>query len=293
MNSAIGNALQLMLESGPRTLGFIRIVIATQALWILLSRDPAGIAALPDILSERVSQASRYRFLLTQTPALEAVLWACAVISLTCVLFGWRTRVFGLISSLLLYHLAPLQSFAPEGGAWGKGLTIATLALPILACAPCEDRYSVQALRGHVMERSSISYGWAVVLIRFLFAQLYFFSGLAKLVRYGVGWMSAETIQIQLLLSSVVAPIPSPALNEWVAARPVLCFLLAVGTVALELLFVLAVFSRTVRLPLAAAAFSFHLGLWLTMGLRFLNLPHLLMFLDLDQRRADSVGPDR
>ena len=60
-------------SSSATTLAAIRIVIAAQALWILLSRDPAGVAAMPSIVWEGVQQDWRLRFLLvTGFPAVES-----------------------------------------------------------------------------------------------------------------------------------------------------------------------------------------------------------------------------
>jgi hypothetical protein len=119
-------------RSGPFTLAWIRIVVATQALWILLSRDPAGLSAMPDVIWREVLPEWKTRFFLVQgMPLLEFVLWCGAIFSLFCVLVGYRTRVFGIVGALLLYHIAPLLVLLDRTPPWGKGLTIATLALVV------------------------------------------------------------------------------------------------------------------------------------------------------------------
>lgn len=272
-------------RASPETLALMRIVIAAQALWILLSRDPAGVSALPPIIWQGVDPSYRLRFLLLPgIPGIETALWTAAIASISCVLAGYRTRAFGVIGALLLYHLAPLQALLAVAGPWGKGLTIATLALPILACAPCEDRWSVASLRTRPRDRDPQAYGWAVMLIRLLFAEIYFFSGLAKLRAAGLGWLSARTIGNHLLLFGLVDPALNTPVSAWLAAHPGLCLLIAIATLVFELTFIVAVFVRWARMPLAVAALLFHIGLRVTLGFRFLNLPHLLLFVDADGR---------
>lgn len=279
-------------DAHPATLAAMRIVIAAQALWILLSRDPVGVVQLPPVIWDGVDRAHRVRFLLAPgIPGIETAVWTCAVVSLACVLVGYRTRVFGVIAALALYHLAPLISLVAVAGPWGKGLTIPTLTLPILGCSPCEDRWSMMALRRRVPERDPGAYGWAVTLVRLLFSQIYLFSGLAKLRTAGLAWASARTARNHLLLFALLVPDSSTPLNAWVAAHPALCTALGAGTLALELFFVVAVFVRSVRVPLVIAAALFHVGLWVTLGFRFLNLPHLLLFVDLGSSKSHGGTP--
>lgn len=286
------------LRSGPTTLAAMRIVVAAQALWMLLSRDPVGIAGLPPIVWDAVDETFRQRFLLAPRPSLEAVVWTIALVSLVAVLLGIGTRVFGVLAAVLLYHIAPLQSLVIATGPWSKGLTIATITLPILACAPCADRLSIAARwrRGPAPTREPEAYGWAVMLVRLLFAQLYLFSGLAKITDVGLHWISAKTMQHHMLLFALVVPGINQGLNHWIAEHAVVCWLMAAGAIAFELGFVLAVFVRPLRNAFTIGAAAFHAGLWMTLGFRFLNWPHLLLFLDFDRgnnregtrRRSDA-----
>jgi hypothetical protein len=265
-------------RSGPYTLAAVRIIVALQALWILLSRDPAGVSAMPDVIWQGELPERKIRFLLMQgIPDIEFVLWCIAIASALCVLVGYRVRIFGIVAALLFYHLAPLQSLLNYTTPWGKGLTIATLAMVILACSPCEDRWAI-ASRHEV--RPHQSYGWAVMLIRLLFAQIYLFSAVARLNTVGWDWAKLETVRNHILVFRLAEPSLDTPLNAFLVAHPVLCAFLAVGTLLFELFFVAAVFIPAARLPLALAGVLFHTGLWFTMGFRFPNLAHFALFID-------------
>ena len=266
-------------RSGPTTLAAARIIVAVQALWFLLSRDPAGISAMPPTVWQELQPAYQLRFLLVQgIPGVESLLWILAIISIASVLVGYKTRIFGILASLLLYHIAPLQGLLNFAPPWGKGLTIATLALPILACSPCEDRWSVS--RGLVRDREA--YGWAVMLMRLLFAQIYLFSVSARFAAVGLDWARLETVRNHLLIFGLAEPSLNTPLNAWLIAHPTICGWLALGTLLFEMFFIVAVFVPVTRLPLAFAGVLFHTGLQITLGFRYPNLMHFLLFVDLN-----------
>jgi vitamin K-dependent gamma-carboxylase-like protein len=269
--------------SGPLTLAAVRIIVAVQALWILLSRDPSGVSALPPVLWQEVLPEWHFRFLLTQgIPGIELTLWCAAIVSVACVMVGYRTRIFGFAATLLLYHLAPLQALLNTTPPWGKGLTIAIMALPILACSPCEDRWSVANRNKPVPIRDAATYGWAVLLIRLLFAQIYLFSVLARFRAGGWEWIKLETVRNHLLVFGLAEPTLDTPFNAWLASHPLLCAAIAAGTLFFELFFIVAVFVPVARIPLAIAGVLFHTSLWVTLGFRFPNLPHFLMFIDFN-----------
>ena len=55
---------------------------------------------------------------------------------------------------------------------------------------------------------------------------------------------------------------------------------------------IIAVFVGAARRPLALGGMLFHMGLWATLGFRFLNLPHFLLFIDYDgEGKRVSIPP--
>jgi Vitamin K-dependent gamma-carboxylase len=280
-------------RSGPTTLAAVRIIVSVQALWILLSRDPAGNSAMPHAIWQELQPEFHLRFLLVQgIPGIEFMLWILAIASIACVLVGYKTRIFGILASLLLYHIAPLQALLNATAPWGKGLTIATLALPILACSPCEDRWSVARLLRPAPTRDADAYGWAVMLVRLLFAQIYLFTVLARLWAVGWDWAKMETVRNHLLVFGLAEPSLNTSLNAWLIAHPTVCGFLAAGTLMFELLFIVAVFVPVARLPLAIAGFLFHTSLMFTLGFRYPNLMHFLLFIDFNGEAKPKRTPE-
>ena len=233
---------------------------------------------MPSIIWQGVPVEWQIRFLLVPgIPSIEFALWSLAIISTLCVLVGYMVRIFGIVAALLIYHLAPLQDLLNTTTPWGKGLTIATLALIILSCSPCEDRWSIASRSEN---RPYQCYGWAVMLIRLLFAQIYLFSAVARLNISGWDWAKLETVRNHILVFRLAEPSLDTPLNEFLVSHPAVCSVLAAGTLLFELFFVVAVFIPVARLPLAIAGVLFHTGLWFTLGFRFPNLPHFALFLD-------------
>ena len=100
--------------------------------------------------------------------------------------------------------------------------------------------------------------------------------------------MSALTVNAHILIAGAVDPMYLTSLNAWIVAHPLVATAFAAGALAVEVGFVVAVFVRWTRVPTMIGAILFHAGLWITIGFRFLNLPHLLLFLDLPDRRVPS-----
>ena len=266
-----------------RNLAAARIVIALHALWIVLSRDYGGVSGLPSDLWSGVTTLDRVRYAIVPAhPMLEHGLTVVAVVALLAVAAGWATRVSGLVAALLLYHLAPFETILWTTSPYERGLEISTLSLVVLCVAPCADVWSVTARRRTGQDTSS-EYNWPLLLIQLFVAQVYLFSGWSKLFRVGWSWVSAENLRHWLLLftqEDQIAVFRGP--GTWFAAHPALCLLIAVGSITLDLTFIVVLAwkrARKVYVPLAAA---FHLGIFFTMNIAFLNLPQLLVFVDWD-----------
>ena len=266
-----------------RNLAAARIVIAVHALWIVLSRDYGGISGLPADLWSGVTTLDRVRYgIVPGHPVLERLLVVLAVVALVAAALGVATRISCLAAALLLYHLAPFETILWTTSPYERGLEISTLSLVVLSIAPCADVWSVTAGR---QSRRDVSweYNWPLLLIQLFVAQIYLFSGWSKLFRVGWSWVSAENLRHWLLLFTQEDQIAVfRGLGTWLAGHPTLCLLIAIGSLALDLTFIVVLVwkrARKVYVPLAAA---FHLGIFFTMNIAFLNLPQLLVFLDWD-----------
>ena len=268
----------------PGNLAAARIVIALHALWILLSRDFAGIAALPATFWGGVSDQTRWRFLLFPGEGpLEHVLQLAAVAALIGLTVGLWPRVTGLLAALLLYHLAPLETLFWKAGATERGFEVSILALTVLAFAPSADAWSVRPHRAP-LSREPWEYGWPLLLIQVLVVQIYLFGGYAKLFHVGTNWISAHNIRMLLLdFNQVDQDVVFHWLGPWIAARPWASLLTAVGAIALDFGFIAILFWKGMRKVILPIALLFHVGILLTMNIFFLNLPQLLVFVDWDR----------
>jgi hypothetical protein len=271
-------------ESPATNLAAARIIIGVHALWILLSRDFAGVAALPPEFWDGVSTAARWRYLLFPGHAgVEQVLYIAAAIALAAVIAGWRPRVTCAISALLLYHLAPLETIIWTSNPYERGLEISVIALLVLAAAPCADAWSLQARPASGAGAWSADYRWPLVAIQLVIAQIYLFSGYAKLYRVGPEWISAENMARWLQVfnqQDQVAVFQGP--GAWLAQYPAATLTIAVAAIALDLGFIAVLFWRKARAWLLPAALCFHLGILICMNIAFLNAPQLLVFLNWD-----------
>ena len=258
-----------------RNLAAARIVLAAQALWILLSRDIPALSGLPADFWTDVPNSARWRFLVFEGhPSLEAALQAAAIAALVLALLGVAARASCLAASLLLYHLAPLETLFFTPSPWAKGLTVPVLGLLTLSLAPSADG------------------GWPLRLVQLFACQPYLFSGIAKLRSAGPGWASPENMRAWLLLANQddqLAVFRAPGL--WLADRPALCATIGILGLAMDLGFILVLFSRRSRVLLVPAALLFHAAIVVTQNYAFLSAPLLLLFVDWGPRMGQSSRP--
>jgi hypothetical protein len=261
----------------PLNLAVARVVLALQALWILLSRDLPALSALPASFWAAVPLGARWRYLLWEGhPRLEQVLQAAALLALAGVVLNVGTRACCFVAGLLLYHLAPLETLFFTVSPWARGLTIPVLGLLVFSAVPRAPR---------------ADQGWALRLVQLFVCQIYFFSGWAKLRAAGPSWASAENIRAWLLLSNQddqLAVFTAPGL--WVADHPLLCGLMGAAALAVDLGFMAALFWRRGRPLLVALVAAFHLGILFTQNYAFLSAPLLLVFIDWSRGSEAEPG---
>jgi hypothetical protein len=275
---------------GPRSLAAMRVVVALHALWLLLSRDLAGIAGLPADTWAGVADTARWRFLIFEGhPGRERALVLVAALALLGAALGVLARACCLVAGLLLYHLAPLETIVLTPSPYVKGFTLAVPALLALSAAPCADALALLPRRGPAA--AAWEYAWPVRLLQVLLAQVYLFSAWGKLFRVGPAWASAVNIERWLhMFNQRDQLVVFEALGPWIAARPGLCLLIGITTLALELSFVSVLFWRAARRALVPLIAAWHVGIALAMNIAFLNVPLLLAFVDWDGWRRPQ-GP--
>ena len=277
-----------------RNLAATRIVIAVHALWIVLSRDLPAQSGIPAEFYANVSRAARWRYLIFEgNVGIEMLLQGVTIALLVMAALGVLPRFACFGAGLLLYHLAPLQTFYWTLAPYERGLTISVPALIVLSAAPCGDALSILRRRP-APRRDPGDYGWAVKLVQLFLCQIYLFSGWAKLYNEGLDWISAANLREWLLLFHQQDHVGTfETLGPWIAERPPLAFGAAVFGVVIDFGFVLALVSRRLRPWILGLALVFHGGVLLTLNIAFLSVPQLLVFVDWGGRgsAAEERGP--
>lgn len=257
-------------ETSARGMTAARILVAANALWILLSRpDLVSLVRWPEPLWAGAG-ALRMRYGYFLPFGVESVLYWAACVALVCVLAGKFTRVSALIAGLLLYHLAPLENvISSRIGPFFNGFTLPVLALLILAFAPAPS-----------MERSS-DHRWPFALIQVLFAFTYLLAGASKLRYSGLEWVSGGNLESTIQVFNAFEPANRP-LADFLLAHPAICTAIVVLTIVMELsLFAVLLWPRLGKYTVPPLVIG-HVGIYLVLGVIFLNTPLVLLFLDWD-----------
>jgi hypothetical protein len=266
-------------------LGAARIAVGVLTLWILLSRDYWPMSDVPEVFWRHAPQDLRLRYLIPGPLAMNRLLEGIATAAVVGVILGVAPRLCSAIAALLIYHLAPLEAAIWTGAPEARGMTLAPVALLILAVAPSDAAFSVRRPRPSIahgpVAGPSVDYGWPVRLLQLLVVEIYFFSAIGKVQRVGLDWGSPERIRQWLLWFNTddqAVVFQEPGL--WLARFPAVCAAIGIGTFLLEWGMPLALFSRVARWVLVPAALVFHAGILITMNIHVPEAWLLVVFVD-------------
>jgi len=256
-------------------LGWCRLLFFTGIFFFFGARDFRGFADVDGVFWNPVwafrllgfDQPSRLFLTIVQS------VWRIAVVA-SCV--GLFTRAATLLAFLTgTYLLGLLYSFGGSGSSTG----IVVFVLASLALSRCGDAVSIDRWlrrpRGIAAATSASrgEYGWPVRFTWVVMAIAFFAAGLSKLRHSGLSWVSSDTLAI--LLVRVNHPLVRQAnapMFDWglrLARHPWICRGFAAGSLAIELTFPLALFSRRLRPWIVAAALAMQIGIILVMGPNF------------------------
>jgi hypothetical protein len=267
----------------PLNLAAARVLFSVHALWVLLSRDLPSTSALPAEFWLDVSRADLLRFLIFPGhPQLEYGLMFAAAATLAGAALGLLPRVCCLLSAVLLFHLAPLETIYWTASPFERGFTIDVLALFTLAIAPSGDALCLG--RTGAREWSS-AYCWPLRLVQLYLAQTYVFSGYAKLYRVGLPWLAPDNLRSWFLLFSEQDQVirTGPLFGQvglWIADHWILCLVAGAYGVVVNLLFISTVISRRARWFFVPDAVFFHTMVFFALSIFWINTPQLLVFVN-------------
>lgn len=252
-----------------RGIDVARILVSANALWILLSRPdlPAVVSWPAPFWSAAGAMRLRYGYFLSE--GAERALYWLACLALVAALAGIATRAAALTAGLLLVHLAPLENvIASRIGPFFNGLTLPALALLIIAFAsPTAER--------------SRENRWPFALIQVLLAFTYLLAGASKIRYSGFGWATSSNMRGTITVFNAFEPAHRPV-ARWLLAHPAICGAIVVATILMELAFFVVLVSRIAARIAVPLLLTGHLGIYLVLGVVFLDFPLVLLFLDWD-----------
>jgi hypothetical protein len=200
-------------------------------------------------------------------------LWKVAL-GMSCL--GLFTRISTMVSFVLSVYLLGLPH---NFGKTDHGDAILVLVLGIMALSRCDAGWSVDRLwrtrrqtNGPSQDSpASGEYTWPVRLVWLVMALVFFAAGMSKLRQSGIAWAMSDNLANWLLQSNYFIGTRS-ALAPWglyIAQYGWLCRLLAAATLAFELGYPLALFSRRARGIIVPTVVLIQIGIRILMGPSF------------------------
>lgn len=256
-----------------------RRVVAAAALWVVLSR-PDLVELISTPMWDQVPQPNRWRFGLVLPAGVEGALFMVLHLSLAWTVLG-RGRAASLVSGILLYHFAPLETLVWTPAPYLRGLTIPALALVVLSCVPKDDK----------SEQARPEFRWPLLLVQLLFCEIYLFSAYSKFHESGLQWFSGENMSCYLRVLQQAQPVPifGEELAYALASSPWVNVMGPVG-VAVDAAVVLTVFVPSTRRGLLPLALAFHAFNLVFFHVFFQSMPLLLLLIDWS--RLGRTGVD-
>src|SRR5215210_660871 len=154
---------------------------------------------------------------------------------------------------------------------------LVVIVLGIMAVSRCGDACSMDRLIRRVRQRdvspgerlrASGEYTWPVRAVWVTLALIFFAAGVSKLRHSGLEWIFSDNMAI-LLVKARYTDDPLTSLGFYLSQYRWLPQLLAAATVALEVSYPLALFSRRARWLIVPSVFCMQVGIWVFMGVAF------------------------
>ena len=140
-----------------------------------------------------------------------------------------------------------------------------------MACSRAGDGWSLDARRRGGRAAPGAEYTWPIRLVWVAMALVFFAAGVAKLRHGGLEWVASDNLAIVLTKAhyhmSDADPIGPWGL--WIASSPLASRLVALVSLATEVLFPFALVSRRARAVLVPGAFGMLVGIAILMGPTF------------------------
>ena len=257
----------------PLNLGLCRILCFGAFFLLYLDYDVTSWAEVSDSLWMPV-----WLFQILHLPVLSSsllvVLQSVWKISLALSSIGLFTRISTVSSFILgMYLLGLPHNF----GKVNHSDAIVLFIFGFMALSRCGDSCSIDRLIRKARQRNDTShqrphvsgeYTWPVKAVWVMFALIFFAAGVSKLRTSGLEWIFSDNIAVLLLRAQFEGASAVP-LGFFLAQHQWLTQTVAAATIAIEVGYPLALFSRRARWVLVPGAFSMQIGISLLMGITF------------------------
>jgi hypothetical protein len=216
--------------------------------------------------------------------------WLVAV-ALACI--GWMTRASTFVALVVGVYLIGLPH---NFGKIHHSDAVVVFVLAALALSHCGDAYSVDAVlrrrRGEPAPPASGEYRWPIRVAWLGWVLLYSAAGIAKIRNGGVAWVFSDSFR-NILLEHHYTHHPLVSWGLAIAEHPLVCRVLAAGTILVEVLSPLALFGPRLRAVLIPGLAAMQIGIWFVLGVRFDWYLLVLVFWVPWHELAASARPTR
>lgn len=243
----------------PEAAGRVRTMRAMLAalMALRLATGPAGgLGGQPAALFRPVWFLSW----MEQMPSVGALvaIQVAGLVAAALAVVGWRERGTFLVAWSSLLVLAALR--ASRGKIQHNDLPLLLVA-GVLAAAPVGLRLLDQ--------RRSRAWGWPVRTSLVVVTAAYFLTGFQKVITSGPAWVLSDNLRNVMYGARLNGHAPTDVVSLFIADRPLLAHLVALGTLVVELGAVVVLARPHSRPWYLAAVCVLHAGIYLTHGLDY------------------------
>jgi hypothetical protein len=234
----------------------LRLLLAALIGFRLITGPYRGLGGQPAALFRPVWFLSW----MDQVPSVGVllVIQVIGVAAAALAVLGWRERGTFLVAWSSLLVLAALR--ASRGKVQHNDLPLLLVGAVLLA-APVGLRVLDQ--------RRSAAWGWPVRTSLVVVAGMYFLTGFQKVVSSGPAWVLSDNLRNVMYGARLNGHAPTEQVSLYIADRPALAHIVALGTLIVELGAVAVLLRPRLRPWYVVAIGVMHAGIYLTHGLDY------------------------
>jgi hypothetical protein len=272
----------LLEPSSPFNPALLRVVTFGLILQAALESPAVWYAGLPHALVRMPPGWQWLDGVLPLDPATVGLARQALMVTSACAVLGAFTRAAAPLVALLSIYVLGIPNFYMK---IDHGYHAIVMFACVLACAPCADTLSVDALwrrtRGRAAAADAPEYTLPVRFCWLILGTVYLFPGFWKLWESGDLWVSGDKLRTELYLKWGQMPHFAPPAR--IDTSPALLAILGTATLIFEIGFFFALFNRISRVVAALSAVGFHLGIKYFMDIHFRVYLPLVALLDFPQ----------